>query len=266
MIDAYIAKIRERVINKLGQYIAGVGEKHPGLADAAAHMLGDGKKIRPALCVAACESVGGSADRALPAACAVEMIHTYSLIHDDLPSMDNDDTRRGMPSTHKKFGEATAILAGDLLLTDSFGFLITEGRAAGLSDSTLVETVGILSDRAGKSGMAVGQMMDLDGGGEKPEVHRLKTGSLIEAAVRCGVLAAGADEKQTQCLSLYAHAVGMAFQAVDDILDSGAPQKQEEVRLKALEFTRRATSGLKDLDGDGSVLTALALMLYGRTG
>lgn len=261
-IDGYMDDRRKRVGQKLEEYIASVREKHSGLADAVSHILRNGKKIRPVLCMAACESVGGRAEAAMPAACAIEMIHTYSLIHDDLPSMDNDDMRRGLPSTHKKFGEAAAILAGDLLLTDSFGFLAAEGRAAGLADSTLLEMVRVISSGAGRAGMAVGQMMDLEGRGGEESVHRLKTGSLIEAAARCGALAGGADEKQTAALSGYARATGMAFQAVDDLLDTG----EGKMRERARELSREAVGKLEGFDGDKSVLAGLALRLCERTG
>ena len=265
-IDGYMDDRKKLVREKLEGYIASVREKHPGLADAVAHILRDGKKIRPVLCMAACESVGGEEKAAMPAACAIEMIHTYSLIHDDLPSMDDDDTRRGLPSTHKKFGEAAAILAGDLLLTDSFGFLAAEGRAAGLADSTLLEMVEVISSGAGRAGMAVGQMMDLEGRGGEEAVHRLKTGSLIEAAVKCGALAGGANEEQTAALSGYARAIGTAFQTVDDILDLGEGEKQRRgARERARTLSREAVNELENLNGETSVLAGLALRLCERT-
>lgn len=271
-IDGYTADRRKRVRKKLEEYTASVREKHPGLADAVAHTLGSGKKIRPVLCMAACESVGGPAAAAMPPACAIEMIHTYSLIHDDLPAMDDDDTRRGLPSTHKKFGEATAILAGDLLLTDSFGVLVADGRAAGIADSVLLEMVTVISSGAGMAGMAVGQMMDLEGRGGEEGVHRLKTGALIEAAVRCGALAGGADKKQTAALAEYARLTGMAFQAVDDILDLGEAaicrngKKRAGARERARELSREAVDTLDGFNGEKSVLAGLALFLCERKG
>lgn len=267
-IDKYIEDKRGQVNKRLESYISLVREKHSGLADAVAHTLTNGKKIRPVLCIAACESAGGDMARAMPAACAIEMIHTYSLIHDDLPSMDNDDTRRGLPSNHKLFGEATAILAGDLLLTDSFGFLVSEGKAANLPDSVLTETVGIISDSAGKSGMAIGQMMDLENKNRPDKrnlkIHSLKTGSLIEASVRCGAVAAGADSRRIEPLAEYARSVGLAFQILDDIIDSPANAPQADAKEKAGELTRKAIKQLEKFDGEKTTLANLALHLCER--
>ncbi len=272
-IDQYIEDKKTRVKKRLEKYISGVRKKHSGLADAVAHTLTHGKKIRPVLCIAACESVGGNMDQAMPAACAIEMIHSYSLIHDDLPSMDNDDTRRGLPSAHRMFGESTAILTGDLLLTDSFGFLVSEGRAANLADSVLIETVEIISDSAGKSGMAVGQMMDLENANpadrkQSTEIHSLKTGALIKSSVRCGAIAAGADGRRIEPLVKYAEAIGLAFQALDDIIDSsGADLRTQtgEKKERAEELTRKAIKELDRFDGEKTVLKNLALRLCERT-
>ncbi len=269
-IDRYIEDKRTQVGKRLETYISSVREKHSGLADAVAHALRNGKKIRPALCMAACESLGGNISRAMPAACAIEMIHSYSLIHDDLPSMDNDDTRRGLPSIHKLFGEATAILAGDLLLTDSFGFLVSEGRAAGLPDGVLVEMVGIISDSAGKSGMAVGQMMDLENENHTDknpvsEIHSLKTGMLIEAAVKCGAIAAGADSGRVEILAKYAKAVGLVFQTLDDIIDFRETGLQTEAKKRAVQLTSQAIKKLEAFDGEKTTLINLALRLCERT-
>ncbi|MGI9558875.1 MAG: polyprenyl synthetase family protein [Thermodesulfobacteriota bacterium] len=265
-IDAYIEDRAKLIGAKLEQYIALVREKHPTLSDAAAHALRNGKKIRPVLCVAACEASGGNIKRAMPAACAVEMIHCYSLIHDDLPSMDDDDMRRGLPSVHKMFGEATAILAGDLLLTDSFGLLAVEGKSAGIEDAKLIEIIKTVSDCAGKSGMAVGQMMDLesaDTADEKKtaEINSLKTGALIEAAVKCGAIAAGANEKQMAPLERYSKAVGLAFQTVDDALDS---EGRGDAKEKARALTSEAVGHLEDFSGDKNTLAGLALRLCER--
>lgn len=268
-IEKYIEDKRGQVNKRLETYISSVREKHSKLADAVAHTLTNGKKIRSVLCIAACESAGGDICRAMPAACAIEMIHAYSLIHDDLPSMDNDDTRRGLPSNHKLFGEATAILAGDLLLTDSFGFLVSEGKAANLPDSALTETVRILSDSAGKSGMAIGQMMDLENKNRPDKksslkIHSLKTGSLIEAAARCGAIAAGADSRRIEPLAEYARSVGLAFQILDDIIDSPGTAPQAEAKEKAGELTRKAIKELEKFDGEKTALANLALHLCKR--
>ncbi len=266
----YIQDSGKRVVRHLEKYVLSVRRKHPGLADAVAHTLGSGKKIRPALCFAACESVGGDTRLAMPAACAIEMIHTYSLIHDDLPSMDDDSTRRGLPSTHKLFGETKAILAGDLLLADSFGFLTFEGRTVKIPDRALVEMVCVISSAAGKEGMAVGQMMDLEHErGEKKwkisAIHSLKTAALIEAAVKCGAIAGGADGERIKPLAKYAGEVGLAFQTLDDIIDSPETQRRTDARKKVRKLTEKSLRELEDFDGDKQKLEDVALMLCERT-
>ncbi len=268
--DLYIKGKKNLISKCLEGYISSVKNKHSKLADAVAHTLRNGKKIRPVLCIATCESVGANPKASIPAACAIEMIHAYSLIHDDLPSMDNDDTRRGLPSVHKLFGEATAILAGDLLLTDSFGFFIQEGRAANLPDAVLTETVEVLSASAGKSGMAVGQMMDLENKepakkGLVSKIHSLKTGSLIEASVKCGAIAGEADNRRIEPLVKYARATGLAFQAMDDIIDSCESDPQMETKEKARSLTQQALKELEGFDGDKTMLSNLAIRLCERT-
>lgn len=184
-----------------------------------------GKRVRPVLCLMFCEACGGEIRRAVPLACAVEFIHTYSLIHDDLPCMDNDDFRRGKPSNHKVFGEANAVLAGDALLTEAFS-LISEGFENGLySAETAVKAVSALSEFAGPLGMVGGQYIDLSGEGqafdkEKLELmDKLKTGALISASCVLGCLCAGADEQKIKAAEKYAEDIGLAFQIIDDILD-----------------------------------------------
>ncbi|QMU56263.1 MAG: polyprenyl synthetase family protein [Candidatus Mycalebacterium zealandia] len=265
-IERYIADKKKRVNKLLEKYIKSVRKKHPGLADAVAHTLLDGKKIRPALCVAACHAVGGNIKTSLPAACAIEMIHTYSLIHDDLPSMDDDDTRRGAPSTHKIFGEAKAILAGDLLLTDSFGVLAVEAKAAGIPDSSIVKMVEILSSLAGKTGMAVGQMMDLENTNPRgiSKIHSLKTASLFEAAIKCGAISGGANSKTMAPLTKYARAAGLAFQTLDDAIDSNNPAREKVGKKKTRELTSKALKELKSFDGEKATLEKLALYLCER--
>lgn len=184
-------------------------------------LLAGGKRIRPVLTLEFCHVCGGDWKQAIPFACALEMIHTYSLIHDDLPCMDNDDFRRGRPTNHKVYGEATAVLAGDALLTAAF-------EAASHADAkpeTVVRVIRVLSDCAGEFGMAGGQMMDLEGESrvlDADYIHRLqelKTGALLKAACLMGVLAADGGEKQLEAARAYARSVGLAFQTQDDILD-----------------------------------------------
>jgi geranylgeranyl diphosphate synthase type II len=185
-------------------------------------LMAGGKRIRPNLCIAAAEALGGTAGQALAAACALEMIHTYSLIHDDLPAMDNDDLRRGKPTCHKAFDEATAILAGDALLTLAFEVL------AGMGDSSppvRIEVIGLIAAAAGSRGMVLGQMLDIDAEGRSLEaaeveyLHGRKTGEMIRAALASGALIAGGTKEQVRRIEAYGRAVGLAFQVVDDILN-----------------------------------------------
>lgn len=190
-------------------------------------LFAGGKRIRPLLALAAGESVGGRREDVMPLACAVEMIHTYSLVHDDLPSMDDDDLRRGKPTSHKVFGEAMAILAGDALLTRAFALMAgaPPDAEAGLVRRRLAATA-ILAEAAGSTGMIGGQVMDLESEGRRLDaraletMHRAKTGALLVASVRGGaVLGGGAGEDLTR-LDRYAAAIGLAFQVVDDVLDA----------------------------------------------
>jgi geranylgeranyl diphosphate synthase, type II len=183
-----------------------------------------GKRLRPVLVIAGAEAVGGSMDRVMPAACAMECIHTYSLVHDDLPAMDNDDFRRGMPTNHKVFGEAMAILAGDGLLTLAFG-LIAETFAGHGAPAALRQVLADLAEAAGTRGMVGGQVADIEGEGRPatPEsldfIHVHKTAALIRVSLRMGALIAGGSPAQVQALSDAGGRLGLAFQIVDDLLD-----------------------------------------------
>ena len=179
-----------------------------------------GKRLRPALVLAACEAVGGTISEGLPAACAVEMIHTYSLIHDDLPAMDNDDLRRGRPTCHKVFGDAMAILAGDALLTLSFETIARSPRSEAIAPLVLV-----FAQRSGCQGMVGGQVLDLEGEGKKPTlemvraIHSWKTAALIAACCEGGALAGGGSKEDVKQLREFGEKIGLAFQILDDILD-----------------------------------------------
>ena len=184
-----------------------------------------GKRVRPVLCLLACEAVGGTPAQALPGALALEYVHTYSLIHDDLPAMDDDDLRRGRPTNHKVFGEGHAILAGDALLTEAFGVL----AAADLDPIRRAAALALLAEGAGWRGMAGGQALDLEG--EKIAVydldhlrliHRLKTGALLRAALEIGAVLGGAKSAERSALRTFGEAIGLAFQIQDDILDATA--------------------------------------------
>ena len=244
-----------------------------------------GKRLRPVLALAACEAFGGSAEDVLAPAAALELIHTYSLIHDDLPSMDDDDLRRGRPTAHKAFGEAEAILAGDALLTLAFEVLATlpPGDAPA---ARRAEAVAVVASRAGHAGMVGGQLADLEAERKPPVaaplewIHQHKTGALISASVEVGALHAGATRADRAAMARYGEAVGLAFQITDDVLDRTAsaaalgktPGKDEKSgkvtypALLGLDASRREAERLVELAlasipatvGESVVLDALA--------
>jgi len=185
-----------------------------------------GKRVRPILLLAACDAVGGDIGNAMPAACAMEMIHTYSLIHDDLPAMDDDDFRRGNPTNHKVFGDAIAILAGDALLTEAF-ILLSNPEYMGNADAArLLPVVHEIGRCAGSRGMVGGQVVDMESEGKADidlatvqYIHTHKTGALIKASVKAGAILGGADGARLNAVTRYGEAIGLAFQIADDILD-----------------------------------------------
>ena len=186
-------------------------------------MLAGGKRLRPILSIAGAEAVGADFEKVLPSACALEMIHTYSLIHDDLPAMDDDDLRRGNPTNHKVFGEAMAILAGDSLLTHAFQVIAS--NVPRNSEATIVEVIKRLAIASGSLGMAGGQAEDLLSEKKKISIeelerlHRHKTGKLIQCSVEIGAILGGATPRQVESLSRYGECIGLSFQIADDILD-----------------------------------------------
>ncbi|MBT3350193.1 MAG: polyprenyl synthetase family protein [Nitrospinaceae bacterium] len=188
-------------------------------------LFAGGKRLRPILCVAGTEAVGGEPEAILPAACALECIHTYSLIHDDLPAMDDDDFRRGNPTSHKVFGDAAAILGGDGLLTLAFKMMTGAEMTRAAGGERIIEAIKVLADAAGASGMVGGQLLDIRAGGrvnepaELVEIHRRKTGAMIRASVYMGGLLGGGGDDEMAALSRYGERAGLAFQIVDDILD-----------------------------------------------
>ena len=248
-----------------------------------------GKRMRPALCLAAAEACGGSLEDALPLACAVECIHTYSLIHDDLPAMDDDDLRRGKPTSHKVFGEGIAILAGDALLTEAFALAarFREGRRYSQREVVLE-----LAGAAGSRQLIAGQVADLEGEGKKISarqlryIHERKTSALLRCAVRLGGMSADCTAAQLAALSDFGHHVGLAFQIIDDILDvtqssaqlgktagkDQAAQKAtypaivglERSREIAAQLTGRAFAALESFKGKAPALAALAEYLLKR--
>ena len=193
-----------------------------GLAESMRYsLLAGGKRIRPVLALAFCDALGGDIEKALPAACSLEMIHTYSLIHDDLPCMDDDVLRRGKPTNHVVYGECTATLAGDALQSLAFETL----ASAPLESGRVVRCLKILSEAAGYRGMCQGQFLDMEGEGksltaeELTHINNLKTGALLSGACRMGAAAAGADEKQLEAAGTFGSLLGLAFQIRDDVLD-----------------------------------------------
>lgn len=213
---------REQVEQALRDCFSG-REPRADLYDAMQYsLMAGGKRLRPVLLLESCRMCGGDTGKAMPFACAVEMIHTYSLIHDDLPCMDNDDLRRGKPTNHKVYGEATAVLAGDGLLTAAFEFML---EASGLPQDRVLAAAACLAQAAGGRGMVGGQALDMAGEGhalalsEVEELQQLKTGALITAAVEMGCILAGGDDDARKAVRQYARKLGLAFQIRDDILD-----------------------------------------------
>jgi geranylgeranyl diphosphate synthase type II len=206
--------------------------------------LDGGKRLRPSLVMAAAECVGGNSLEAVPVAAALEMIHTYSLVHDDLPAMDDDDYRRGKLTSHKQFSEAVAILAGDALLTQAFQVL---GEAEGIPSERRLRIIVEVAAACGPTGLIGGQMADLEAAGQEVDlpvleyIHTHKTGAMIQASVRCGALAVGAAERDLRALTSYARKIGLAFQIVDDILDVEGDPKETGKASGRDRFLRKAT-------------------------
>jgi geranylgeranyl diphosphate synthase, type II len=193
-------------------------------------LMAGGKRLRPILCLATCELVGGTIEMAMPTACALEMIHTMSLIHDDLPAMDNDDYRRGKLTNHKVYGEDMAILAGDGLLAYAFEFIAAQTQAPA---AQVLKVIAHLGKAVGAAGLVGGQVVDLQSEGKSDVtletlnyIHRHKTGALLEASVVCGALVAGAAEPEVDRLSRFSQNIGLAFQIIDDVLDITATQEE----------------------------------------
>ena len=231
-LGEYLSRRRERVDEALCRWTPPETAPPETIHKAMRYSLfAGGKRIRPVLCIAAAEAVRDDVAGVEDAACSLELIHTYSLIHDDLPALDNDDLRRGRPTSHKVFGEAMAILAGDALLTLAFEVL---ARLEGVDAGRKIRLVEELATASGTvRGMIAGQVHDLEGEGKRPEaalldtIHRAKTGALLRASLRMGAIYAGASEAQYEALSRYGEHAGLAFQIVDDILD--VVQSSEEL-------------------------------------
>lgn len=251
-----------------------------------------GKRLRPILMIAACESLGGHAGQVLHAACAMEMIHTYSLIHDDLPAMDDDDFRRGRPTNHKVYGEATAILAGDALLTEAFRILADAEANRSVPPATVIKVIELVARYAGSQGMVGGQVVDMESEGKEIDfptleyIHTHKTGGLILASVQVGALLGGANDSQVAAIKRFGGAAGLAFQIADDILDVVGDQQHlgknvgsdqargkatypaqlglDEARQRADELCEIAISALAPLGQSAEILQELARYIVNR--
>ncbi|OQX62012.1 MAG: farnesyl-diphosphate synthase [Desulfococcus sp. 4484_241] len=229
-LDEYISQ-RRRIVNCELNRLLENSEHDERLRCAMAYSINaGGKRLRPVLCMASAEAVGGDPMDALQTACAIEMIHTYSLIHDDLPAIDNDPMRRGRPSCHEAFDEATAIFAGDALQTMAFQVLSADIPAIRDKKKQL-EIIEIVARATGAEGMTGGQMKDIMAQGtplsldQLRKLHEMKTGALITASVKTGSIIGGADARQIECLTGYAQQIGLAFQVADDLLDiTGDPK------------------------------------------
>ena len=232
-LKKYLQKKKEIVDSALEKYFPNrPGSVAEGVFPTSLHtairhsLFAGGKRVRPILSMAAFEAVGGEGDKILPFACALEMIHTYSLIHDDLPALDNDDYRRGQLTCHKVFGEAIGILAGDALLTEAFR-LMTNRSMGGLSlrDGQILDVIHEIAQAAGMQGMVGGQVLDIESEGKEVDfptveyIHTHKTGALILVSVRAGARLGGGDEAALRALTRYGEGIGLAFQIADDILN-----------------------------------------------
>ncbi|MFQ5465395.1 MAG: polyprenyl synthetase family protein [Thermodesulfobacteriota bacterium] len=290
-LKTYLAEKREVVEAGLGELLPGEDEYPQALHKAVRYsLLAGGKRLRPILVLASCEAVGGDPRLALNTACAFECVHTYSLVHDDLPAMDNDDLRRGRPTCHKVFGEATAILAGDALLTAAFGLVASTQDVDG---ARLVMVIKELARGAGSAGMIGGQMIDIESEGREISfpvleyIHIHKTGMLLLAAVRSGAILGGATEEELAGLTRYGESAGLAFQVADDILDvvgsssemgkpTGGDEKKgkatypsilglDESRKRAAELIGRAVDALDGFGDEAEPLRLIAGYITSRT-
>jgi geranylgeranyl diphosphate synthase type II len=244
-IDQFLKAKALKVEEQLDKLLPLQQVPYKQLFEAARYsLLGGGKRLRPILTLATCEAFGGDEKAALVPACALEMVHTYSMIHDDLPCMDNDDFRRGKPSLHKAFPESQAVLAGDYLLTYAFDIL---SSAPHLTPQQIINLISTLAKKAGGEGMSAGQVMDIEASNQKVSlealnhIHAYKTGALIATAVEFGAIVAGATVEQRHTLTLFANEVGLAFQIVDDILDVTAGE-QKRGQTAASDVTNGKTT------------------------
>lgn len=272
------AEYRKQVEEALSGQLRSLGEIPDILLKAMEYsLLAGGKRLRAVLLLASCEAIGGDTGKALPFACALEMIHTYSLIHDDLPAMDNDDLRRGQLTNHRKFGEDVAILAGDGLLSAAMELMARQAaKLAKAGDCSGVLAMEAIARRAGVTGMVAGQTMDVTGEGTKPTadkvryIHLHKTADLLTAPVEAGLLLAGATQNQVKYGCEYGQHLGMAFQMVDDLLDvigtEEALGKSISKDVAEEKLTWIAIRGIEGTREDAARETALAVDAAAKIG
>jgi geranylgeranyl diphosphate synthase type II len=272
-LDAYMKERLAAVDAALDVFLPPETQRPETLHKAMRYsVFAGGKRLRPILVMAGAEAVGGAAEQVIPTACAMELIHTYSLVHDDLPAMDNDDFRRGVPTNHKVFGEATAILAGDALLTLAFRLVADNVRQ---TNRSALEVVVDIADAAGHGGMVAGQVADLEAEGRQvgaetvDYIHAHKTGALIRTSLRVGARLCGATAEQVHTLSVAGADLGLAFQIVDDILDvvasseelgktAGKDQIQQKATYPAIHGLEASRARARDLiDEADAALAAL---------
>jgi geranylgeranyl diphosphate synthase type II len=290
VLDSYLRESTEAVNQALDRFLPKAKTKPSTIQTAMRYSLfAGGKRLRPALCLAAGEACGGARNEALSFACAVECIHTYSLVHDDLPAMDNDDFRRGKPTNHKVYGEGIAILAGDGLLTQAFEILVQGKATKRYSHQAMVLE---LAHASGSLQLIAGQVADLEGEGKEiafPElqyIHERKTSALLRCAVRLGGMSANCTDAQLKGLSNFGYYVGLAFQVIDDILDVTQTTEQlgktagkdvtaqkatypalvglDKSREIAATLTKKAYRSLEPFKGKAVALEALAKYLLER--
>jgi geranylgeranyl diphosphate synthase, type II len=237
-LNSFLAEKRSLVEESLRTICSALPASSRTLKEAMEYSLfSEGKRIRPGLAIATCEALGGRVEDVLPFAAAIEMIHTYSLIHDDLPCMDNDDIRRGRPTCHKVFGEAMALLAGDALLTEAFR-VMTDRRASKVSAATGLKIAHEIALAAGASGMVAGQAVDIAYEGKKGSrrivnyIHFNKTSALIRASVLAGAFVGRANSVQTKGLKVFGESIGLAFQIRDDLLDAEGTEAEVGKKLR----------------------------------
>ncbi|AWV36831.1 polyprenyl synthetase [Paenibacillus odorifer] len=268
-LEDYIASISDLLSHELETILPAAWTVPENLQQAMKYsLMAGGKRLRPLLVIAACESLGGSREAALPVAAAIEMVHTYSLIHDDLPAMDNDDYRRGKLTNHKVFGEASAILAGDALLTHAFYSVVQASRKFGIPADNVLSIVEDLAEMAGPRGMVGGQIADMEGEqgltdlAQLKYIHLHKTGDLIIFSLLAGGRIAGATEKQLEALRDFGTSIGLAFQIQDDILDlvgdEGKLGKKTGSDIKQQKVTYPYFIGLEESRAEVKQLTEAA--------